>query len=427
MILIQSITTTVVGQVMNLNSYLDHLKENNIHLQQSNNRIYQAEKNRKMVRAALLPSVAAEAGYQQDFLRNYMFISETEGEDYLPDRFPMNFKHNFNAGVVADQALLNPIGAAEVKIAVLAEEHARLTHTDLTNELVKQATQLFWQALFAKESLEVMETNSELAQEQWNQMKDLLGQGNISEFQAQQAEIYYKQTLPKVLQIRREYESVLNELKFLADLEETNDFAIEGKIEIDENELGTQADYEPILSDNSQLRMLSKRNEIAAQQVRAQKAVFLPKVNLRLGYGFDSYNDNLSFDNHNNSVYGAVLLSIPILTGGDNKANLQKARIENENTALEYDLKRKELYKELQRSEENLKVTIQNIKNESEIISLSERELEIAKEKIQLGMITNLEAKEIRVSLTRSRLLRLNAFLDYRVEKITIQKILGNL
>jgi outer membrane protein TolC len=412
------------AQSMSLDIYLDSLQQNSIHLQQSRNSVNTANVEMKISRASLLPSVGISTGYQRDFNRSYMFISDSSGEEMLPDKFPMNFYNNINAAIVAEQTIIDFSASSQLKLAKIAGEYAELSHQDLSQELIKRATLLYWNALYAKASLEVMNENVELAKQQAEQVSIIFEQGVVSEFEKQQAEIYYRQTLPLLQSTKNMYQNLLNELKVLANIH-SNTFDIEGEIAVSGDISTTDYPLNNVLKNNMSIARLNKQLELSQQQVKTGKASYYPSLKAQLGYAYDSYDDKFKFENDNSVGFAKLTLSIPIFTGGYNKSNVKLAQIQVNNAQLAYDYKKLELQKDLSNAQNDLNVAVEKINSETQLIELSERELEIAEEKIKLGIITNVEAKEIRVALIKAKLSRLNACLDYRAAHITIKKIIG--
>ena len=124
-------------------------------------------------------------------------------------------------------------------------------------------------------------------------------------------------------------------------------------------------------------------------------------------------------------LYGQIGIQIPIYTGGATKAQIQKNIINRESVQLEVQQKKLSLTKDLNNATLDFQNALQKIAEENEVIQLSERELEIAEEGIKLGVVTPLELKEIRLGRTGSKLRLLNAYLDLRIARLKMERILG--
>lgn len=416
------ITPLCYGQTLNIDAYLEKVRTNNINLRISSNTLLQAKQDKQMAKAALLPSAGASASYKRDFNQTYMYLGNTGG--MFPDKFPVNFKNNIDANLAVEQMIYNASSITSYKIAKLAEEYSLSEHNNVSQELVKQATQLFFQTLLAKENIKVMKENSDLAKEHWNQIQKLNGQGYASNLQLQQSEIYYKQTIPQHKEAKDLYNHLLNELKVLANIDIASDIDIEGDIEPVTKEFVIDK-TDTVLNNNSELIALKNRIRLSELQIKEKQMTLYPDVKLQLGYGFNGASDNFRFKNNNNLTFGKVTLSIPISTGGYRRAAIKKARIDFSNSQLQLSQKQNQLAKDLSNAKRKLNTALLNIDSQKELIELAKKELNISDKKVKLGIITNVELKEIRISLIKAKLNMLNACLDYRIAKIIIARIEG--
>ncbi|MEO1261886.1 MAG: TolC family protein [Bacteroidota bacterium] len=418
------IASSTSGQ--NLSEYLGLLKNGNIMLDQSENQIRASRQDILLAKAALLPSVGADFNYQRDFTKSYLFINDEETAAFFGDRFRTNFNNNITLDIIASQSLYDPSAKATYQLAVLAEEHSRLTHDDFSQGLVNQATQLFWQAIFTRESLKVFEENQRLAEAQWQQMRDLFAEGYASELQVYQTESFYKRTVPQLESAWNTYQILLNELNALANLPLDYPLELEGEISISDSELATYFHADTNLLNNPQLKILRQQLSIADQQIKVSRTAKHPVIKANLGYNLNAQDDGFAFDNRINLLYGQIGIQIPIYTGGATKAQIQKNIINQENIQLEVRQKELTLKKELNNATLNFQNAWQKTKEEKAVIQLNERELEIAEEGIKQGVVTPLELKEIRLGLMGSKLNLLNAYLDLRIARLQIERIIGN-
>ena len=417
--------TSNFAQHLDLDGYIQLLEEKNIVLQQSANQLAVSHQDTRLAKAALLPSVGADITYQRDFTKNYLYLNEEDPTGFFPDKFRTNFNNNFNASIVAEQSIYNPVGMATFKLAKLAEEQVRLTYEDLSQELIKQGAQLFWQAIFTRESLHILEDNKALAEEQWQQMRALFEQGYVSELQVYQSKSFYKRTIPQLQSAQNTYKLILNELKTLAGLSPEYLLELEGEIGLSNSELNAVIVKDTSLILNTQIKLLFQQAQIAEQQIEVAKTARHPLVKANLGYHFNAQDNAFRFDNNNKLLFGQLAIQVPILTGGYNTAQIQKAKIEQKNVLLEIQNKRLELQKELSNAKLHLQTALKKIEEEKEAIQLSEKELAIASESKKQGMITPLEVKEMRLGLTEAKLRLLNAYLDLRIAHLQIDRILG--
>lgn len=409
------------GQELDLERYISLLREKNPVLRQGANQVLSSSRDVQAAQAALLPSVAIASSYQRDFTKNFLFVNDP---DFGQSRFRTNFNNSINVDLVAEQALYNPMASAQVRIAKLAHSLSDLSLEATAQELVVQGSQLFWQALYLKESLAILEENRNLAHDQWMQMKNLLEQGMVSELEVQQTELFYKRTLPELASAQNAHASTLNEMKVLAGLDPAEELRLSGTITLPDSTASLSD--EVALNQNVRLRAAIKEFDIANEQIKASKSARLPVITASLGYNLNSQDDDFKFENDNQLWYGRVAIQIPLFTGGLNNAGIARSKIGLENARIEADQVRLGLMKDLRNARLRRSLALEHIQSEEEAIVLSGKELEIAQERTKLGLLTPLENKEIRLNLTRAKLNLINARLDLRLATSEINKILGN-
>ncbi len=416
------VNCSLFGQSLDLNGYLDLLKKENLQLKQSENKIDVSKENVKLAKAELLPGVNSDFSLKRDFTKSYMFLNEsTEG---LPSKFRTNFKNNIDANIIAEQVLYAPFASANYKLSKLASQESELIREDLTKELIHKGTLLFYQAVYAKESLLVLEKNKLIAKSQWDKMKSLFEEGFVSEIKVQKSELYYKRSLPALQSAQNTYSTVVNNMKYLARIPLSQELVLEGSIASPDLLISEQNDSDTNLNFNSQIKLLNKQVEMSEQQIKINKTLWQPTVKVGLGYSYSANDNKFKFDQNNKLFYGRLNIQLPIFNGGRNSAKLRVARLEHDNLQLERENSRLLLNNGIENSKLNIRYAIQKIEEENELIRLSEKELSVANEQISLGAITPLEFKEIRLELTKSRLGLLNANLDYRIASLQLQRIL---
>lgn len=409
------------AQRLNLEEFLAQLSSQSLVLEQSKNRRLISREESNAARSALLPGAGMSVSYQRDFTRNYLFLNDDSG--FFPEKFRTNFNNNVDANVFVEQALFDRQASINYSVALLNEQHAALSHQALLAELVYQGSRLFWQTLYAKEVIAALVENSAFAKSQWQQMAALFEQGQVSELQVQQTRLFYQRTLPQLRSVRNDYQKLLSELKVMINKTPGDTLVLLGEIEPPSEELVLPK----AVGDNEQLLLLRKENEMAMMSVQAFKAANNPTIRLRTGYNFNSQNDRFTLNNNNKLFYGQLTFELPILTGGLNRAQVQKAKINQENSSLALQNMGQNLEKDLSNARLLQESALSKIALQKEAIRLAEKELEIVDQSLALGIITPLETKEVRVALTQARIGLLEAWLELRLAMLEFKKLHGSL
>lgn len=309
------------------------------------------------------------------------------------------------------------------KNSQVANAYMKLSQADQTNQVVKQGTLLFYQALYAKESLTIFLENSALAQNQYQQVCEMFANGLVSEFAMKQSELYYQQTLPDIENARKTVGNLLRELRLLANMTEEEPFEIKGEIALPDASLEATG-QERFPGGTLKMEQSIKRMDLAKQEISLSKAAFLPKVTFNLGYSLDAYDDKFRFKDRNGVGYGTINLSIPIFSGGYNRSKVRKSHLAYEKSKMEYMELGNQLEKEYQSLLADKTVASTQINTIRKMVELADKEIQASEEKLRLGLVSNLELRETRISYIQAKLQLLNATLDYQAAIVNIKNLL---
>lgn len=403
---------------LSLNDYLSLLENKSIAIQQNANAIKEAKSDVVSTRSPFLPTIAAQGSYQRDFTKNFLFIND---DFFGSEKFRTNFNHTLNADIIAEQTLVDMSSLFQYRSALIVSKISELSLENTKSELRTQGEELFWNVIYLKESLNVLEENKKLAKEQWIQMQDLYSSGLVSELEVRQTELYYRKTIPELASANTSYLALINELKTLASIPLDSNLNIVGSLitENTQNKNIISAD----LSNNIQLKMSQKELDVAREQIKVNRSSWLPIIKASTGFNYNAQDNTTKFKNDNRLHYGRVSIEIPILNGGYKFAQLQKAKINLNNIQLELQQQELNFKKELANAQLNYGLAKQKIESEKESLKLSEIEYKIAQERTVLGELTAIENKELRINLIKSKLDLLGAYLELRAAKLSILRI----
>ncbi len=410
------------AQKVNLTTYIDLVKKNNVQLKQSVNAIKIHNEDVKVMTSVLLPQFSIDGFYQRDFRKNYLFIND--GVNGKSTRFRTNFNNTLNLSGTVTQTLYNQEFLSNVKTSKLAKDLSELTAKNTKNNLVTEAAILFWQALYLKESIAVFKENVALAKAQADQVKKVFTEGDASKLQVYQTEVLYKKAIPALNNAKKEYKNALYQLKILAGIPSAEKLIIEDRLE--NIELGNFSQLDKNVSKQPQIKIIQKRLEIIQKQLQSKRKFWHPEINLVLGYNFSGQDNRFNFGgNQNQLFFGQVRVVIPVFSGGRNRAKIAKTTIEKSTEELELKNKNEQLLKIVRTAKNNYDSSIKNIVSYKEAIDLTQQEIEIFNKQLRIGVITPIEFKEARVRYIQSKLALLNEYLNLHVAQLQIQQIIA--
>ena len=412
----------LLAQELDHDTFVSLVKAHNGDLRLMANQQKAATEDTRIAKALLLPNISIDGSYQRDFNKNFLFINDGFGG---VTEFQTNFNNTVDVSAVVSQVLYDAEAVSTIKLARLAAELAQLNYANTISEVVAQASALYWQSVFLKESITVLEANANLAKEQFEQIEQIYENGEISLLQLHKAKGLYKSTLPPLNNARVQYENFLEELRILANIPATDNIVLTENLE--HMQLSGLSLAEENVESQPQILAAKKTIEMTNQELEGKKKFWQPKVNLITAFNYNGQDDNFRFrNNQNRLLFGQVRVSIPIFSGSSNKAKISKAEIESKSARLQLENTQRSLLKALKTAQNDYNKALENIELNKEAIVLNEAEIDIFRKQLSLGVVTPIQFKESRLQLTQNRLALLNSYLDLQIAYIQINRILGS-
>ncbi len=420
MLFFLSVWKVPAQEQLDLEAYLELVAKENLDLKESYGQIRIAKQDVKAARSELLPDIGANANYQRDFNPTFLFINDfTEF-----NQFRTNFNNNVDAGILVNQTLFDAAIFSGFKIVKLSQELSMINHENASRELIFEASRLYWQAVLTRESIAVFEENSNLAQEQFEQIQKLYDKGMVSSLDLQRARVYHQQTKPLVNNAQNQYSALLNEMKSMANIDFDTTLILTDSLH-NVTHLKTELDADN-LNLQPQIRAVQKELEMAEKQISLKKAYWLPRISLSGGFNYNAQDNNFRFSNNSNELFfGTISLTVPIFSSGRNKAAIAKAQLQKKMIQFSAEKTRNQLEKELMNARNHLASALERIALQQETTDLNAKEIDVFRKQLQLGVVTPLEFKESRVRWTQSKLELLNAHLELLVARLQLRRILG--
>lgn len=387
-----------------LQECLDYAMDNNIQLQQIRNQYLSGLEDTEQARAALFPTLTA---------------SSTQGVSASPfmtggpsTGYNGSYGLNSNVTLYHGGRLRNAIRAQEVqnrRDSLSVEENA----IDIRIAIV----QAYLRCLYADEAVSVNENTVAVARAQRDRAYQMWKAGSISkvDFAQLESQLYndeYQLTSSRTnldsyrLQLKQLLELDIDEVMLLSDIEASEEEVLRilpPKSEVYERALENMPDIA-----DSQLAVTAA--EIAEKQA---KAGYLPTLGASAGLGTSNRSGTGNAftrqiqDNFN--VNAGLSLSIPIITGRQNKTALNKARIALENSRLAEQSARKSVLRDVETT------YLDAVSAQAQYISATEKEkyaeqsFSLTSEQFQVGIKNTVELITASNEYLSARVARLQA------------------
>ena len=303
--------------------------ENNISLQQSRNTYLSGLEDTEQAHASLFPTLSANVNQN---------VSASPFGSGSTGMYSGSYGLNSSVTLFDGGKLVNTYKSRQIQNAMdsLQVESGKL-------DLCASIVQAYMQCLYAQEAVRANENTAAVSLAQRDRAAELLKAGAISKVDYAQLESQYVSNLYQVTSANNALQNYQLQLKQLLELDIMDRMDLAG-CEADSTEVmrlipDKATVYANALDFMPELQRTRYSTEAAELSEKSARAGFLPSVNLSAGLG--TSNNSVSTDGFGTQLKGnfsgsaGIGISIPILSGRQNRTAVNKARLALESSRLE--------------------------------------------------------------------------------------------
>lgn len=306
----------------------------------------------------------------------------------------------------------------------MSEENLRAIETKVRTD-VKKA---FLNTLLLTQIVEVTDKSLRNAQENLNNVEVKYKGGVVTEFDYLRAKVKVESIKPTLSEAKNNLVLSTKALKNAIGMKTDEEVSVSGNLEYDSTEvIGNVNKIVSDISDNNvNMRLLRINKNINQALVDIDKANYLPKLYIFGQYGLGAMeNDGKSIWNYN--FFNTVNAGIGLTYSFNLFSNPQKKQ-QSEIEVKKSEEQLKDVKEKLKIQSQSVILRIQNAKERilstKETVNLAERGYELAQINYKAGVINQIDVLDAELSLTQSRLSRLQAIYDYLTAKAELEGLL---
>lgn len=375
-----------------------HALEQNIDIKMDMINAESAGIDEKTAKAAFLPSLNASIG--QRIVNNPFSDTNTIIDGDQITRSTAKTNYNGSYGIDASWIIYN--GSKRIntlKQQQTARETAELTVEQSKNAIIENIIQLYIQILYANEAVNINRSTLEVSTEECRRGEELLNAGSISKADYAQLQAQVSNNKYLLVSSQSNLENYKLQLKQLIELNGNETFDVETPDINDSDILVPLPDKNEIYNSALALRPEIKAGQLDLQQsdlaISIAKADYIPTLSLSAGIGTNHTNgSDFTFaeqmkTNWNNSI--GLTLSIPIFNNRQTKSNVQKAKLQKQNSMLQLTNQQKELYKTIEGLWLDAKNSQMQYEAAEDKVSSTQTSYDLVSEQFNLGMKNTVE------------------------------------
>jgi|GEM_PF-3671933 len=417
-------TTTQAHQskvFISLEQFTDFAITNNPSIQQSilNEKIEQQNANAAM--SPLLPTVNASASIND----NLLLTTQVLQFNGVTQIIKFGERYNINPSTTASVNLINAANFQGLSISKKNQQLAS-ANTQLSIEQVRTSiAQAYYLYLLYQRNFEFAQQNllnadSLLAITQIRYDNQFIDELDLNRSKSSDLQFQNGVDQNKIL-----LQKSLNNLKLLAGLSVSDQLAIEDRLDIRDASLADLIAANPLNRPELQVSML--KVTVSQMSLTKEKLRFAPDLTLSGAFGLNGYNNNFRFTDRGQQWYqnGGVnlTLNVPVFAGGVKYFSMQKAKLNQQIAALDY----QNIKLKTEKEDQDLILDYTKAKNDLKVrqkqLSLSERDYKLALIKYKNEAISYDNVINVRNELLAAQQQLIQAQADYVTTQYKIKII----
>lgn len=327
--------------------------------------------------------------------------------------------------ILFNSAVITGIGASQIYL-----DAARDMYRAKQLETVAKVRKAFYGVLLAKEVAEMMKANMQNAEDNLKNVRLLLDQGLVSEYDELRATVGVENLRPLVIEAENNYALAIDGLRVTMGVGPSEQYVIEGVLTystVDSQVLASA--METVLENNASLMALRRQVDVNKALVDIERSNYLPTLAAFGNYQYQVAKNNLNISRRDfigSSVVG-LQLSVNIFQGLQTSARVDQAKVDVRKTE-----------EQITNVENNLRTAVHSVllqlgqsqkrvEAQTKTVEQAERGYKIATTRFLSGSGTQLEVNDAQLALTQARVNRMQAVYDYLVASADLDQLIGRL
>ncbi|WP_272022337.1 TolC family protein [Olleya namhaensis] len=426
-LLLIGFSATAQEKKWTLQECVTHALENNISVLQGQNTLLSNEQDIIASKGQFLPTVSGSAGHS-------LSLGNTE---IFPGQFVDRTSNSTSFSVSANQTVFNGFRLTNLyKQSQLSLETNRLELNRIKDDISLNVVNAYLNVLFNIENLEIAEAQYGFTEKQLKQVQDLVDAGVQPQANIYDAQATLSRDLQSVTVAQNNYDISLLTLSQLLQVPYKG-FDVQV---IEVNDPSAELMYDdatPIvayaLANRYEVKVAEKNIENAELSTDISKSGFLPFISLGYGFGSNVFYTNLiqtenTFFNQLNDQKAhsfRLNISIPIFSQFQNKTNVAKAKIQEENAKLSLVQTKLSLEANVQRAFTDAKAAFRSYEAAKVSLEAQNIAFQNAQERYNIGAMNAFDIEQTRLRLVNAEASLVNAKYDFIFKTKVLDFYLG--
>jgi outer membrane protein TolC len=419
-----------------LEAAVDYAINNNLNVKNTQLDAKSAEARIGEIRAAGLPQVTAQFGFNYNAIIQRVFLPAQFADPNAPaDAAPIaaqfGVKYSGNIGATVNQLIFNGSYLVGLRAAATYRELAQKNVTQSKVNVAEAVTKAYYSAQVAVERAKVLDVNIERLDTLMRDTRATFEAGFVEKLDVDRLEVQLNNLKTERQKVQNLIELSYTLLKYQMGMPLTDQIVLVDSVEEKDTDhlpasISNAVDY----AKRIEYSILDTQGELAELDIKNIRAGYLPTVSTFASYGHNNGRNDLgdlfSSKWFNNSVIG-LNVQIPIFDGFTKKYKLQQAQYTLDKLNQSRNLLSQSIDLQVQQANITLSNSLETLDTQQRNVDLAEEVVRVTKIKYQEGVGSNIEVINAESSLKEAQTNYFAALYDVLIAKVDLSKARGEL
>lgn len=343
----------------------------------------------------------------------------------IVDTLEMVKRDNYNIGASVTQTLFTWGKLVNAyKIADLTLDIEKESYQKAIEDLKLQVTESFYQALLADKGVQLMNESYQQMQGHIKQIEKMYQSGIVGQLDLLRAKVSLANMRSQLIRLQNARIIAYSALVMTLGISDTQPIKLPGDFVFEPYEIKLDEAIDIALLERTDIVNMKRTVEIAHKGLAIQKTASLPTVFSAFNY---NYSKPFSFTDQGwgkdwNVTLGA---SMPFFTGGANMSKVKQSQAQLKQAKVGLSLLEDVIRLEVKSAYFNFEQEKEILSYQAENVQTAEKALELAEEKYNNGLITNLEYIDTQLALTQAKFEQLSSIANCIIAKAKLLNAMG--
>lgn len=367
--------------------------------------------------SSLYPNISTEGTYLRNIKKPVFFFPDIFGGTGKVTPIEIGSDNSYVAVLQFGVPLFMGQIYSGIVISKLGIELSNLNFEETLAQVKLNTTKAFYDALLTRESEIFVKKSYENALKNLENAEKMNKAGLLSDFEYLSAQVEVEKLKPTVLQSKYNYQTAVNFLKILLNLDVIDQITLKGSLNTITVSNENITINENIVNNTYSLSKLGLQKQIADKNIMLQKWGHMPSLTAYGNYQIQTQADDFNFNNYNwvKSSSVGLTLSIPIFSGFGVASKVEQAEISSRQLEETINMTRKQLQVAITNVQNKLSTASEKIESQKLNKEKAQKSYKIAEVRYKEGLSIQLEISNANINLLSAELGYASTVYEYNV------------